>query len=158
MIQLSTPYKARPIRFLELHVTNGWQLKVYGISALRDGPPQDLVDAIKAVADSILPQPAVTNDRYGVGFLYAHEGRTGGGFASVNWWLNENELHHFQFEAPADRLDDLQPIEKSGGTSACAWDLAVIAFERQAWVDTVLANDARPDLDAYLQHQMNEDV
>lgn len=158
MIQLSAPYKTRPIRFLELYVTNGWQLKVYGISALRDRPSQDLVDAIKAVADSILPQPAVTNDRYGVGFLYAHEGRTGGGYASVNWWVNENELHHLQFEASVDRLDDLQPIEKTGGTSACAWDIAVIAFERQAWIDTVLANDAGPDLDAYLQRQMNEDV
>jgi hypothetical protein len=158
MIELSTPYKTRPIRFLELHLINGWQLKIYGISALRDRPPRDLVDAIKAVANSILPQPAATKDRYGVGFLYAHEGRNGGGYASVNWWLNENELNHYQYQAPADRLDDLQPIEKTGGTSACAWDLAVIAFEREAWLETVLTNDAGPDLDAYLQRQMNEDV
>ncbi len=158
MIHLSEPYKTRPIRFLEVFETNGWKLKVYGISALHDRPPHEFVDAIKSVATTILPQPAVMKDRYGVGFLYAHEGRSGGGYASVNWWLNENELHHYQYEAPADRLDDLQPTEKTGGTSACAWDLAVIAFERQAWVETVLANDSGSDLDAYFERQMNEDV
>lgn len=158
MIRLSAPYKPRPIRFLELLVINGWRLKVYGISARNDRPPPQLVSAVKSVAATMLPQPAVTDDRYGVGFLYAHEGGTGGGYASVNWWLNENELHHYQFEARADYLEDLEPIEKTGGTSACTWDLAVIDFERQAWLDTVLANDAGPDLDAYLQRQMNADI
>lgn len=158
MIRLSGPYQTRPIRCREIWGHEGWRLKVYGISALADEPPTQLVAAIKFVAASTLPLPATTSDRYGVGFLYAHEGRNGGGYASVNWWLNENELHHFQYEAPREGLDDLKPIDVTGGPTACAWDLAVIAFEREAWIETVLANENGPDLDAYLARQINEDV
>jgi hypothetical protein len=157
-IQLSAPYKTRPIRYLETWEHEGWRLKVYGIAAASERPAEDLVDAVKSVAGDVLPQPAVTDDRYGVGFLYAHQGRDGGGFASVNWWGNENELFHFQYEASADSVGDLRPVEKTGGSTGCVWDLAVIEHERQAWVDYVLANDAGPDLEAYLSHCLQADV
>ena len=42
---------------------------------------------------------------------------------------------------------------------ACVWDLAVLAFEREAWLATVLANPTKkPDIKAYLARQMNADV
>jgi hypothetical protein len=157
-IRLSAPYKTRPIRFLETWEHEGWRIKVYGIAAASERPDQDLVDAIKAVARDVLPQPAFAEDRYGVGFLYAHQGRDGGGFASVNWWGNENELFHHQYEAPADPVKDLRPVEKTGGSTGCVWDLAVIEHERKGWLDHVLANDAGPDLNAYLAHTLEADV
>ena len=157
-IKLTTTYKARPIRFLELWEHEGWWVKVYGISADADRPSQELVDAIKGVGAEILPAPAVTTDRYGVAFLYAHQGRGGGGFASVNWWGNENELFHHQYESSADSVGDLRPTVETGGSSACVWDLAVFEHERKAWVDCVLANDAGPDLQAYLTRVLEAEV
>ena len=41
---------------------------------------------------------------------------------------------------------------------ACAWDLSVIAFERAAWVQHMLANPRGPDLEAYLVAQLDEAV
>jgi hypothetical protein len=38
------------------------------------------------------------------------------------------------------------------------WDLRVICFERQAWLDAVLANLAGPDLEADLTCRLSEDV
>lgn len=157
-IQLSVPYKTRPIRYLETWEHEGWRIKVYGIAAASERPAQELVDAIKSVARGILPRPAAAENRYGIGFLYAHQGRDGHGFASVNWWAKENELFHFQYEAPADSVDDLRPIEETGGSTACVWDLAVMGHEREAWVQCVLANDAGPDLDAYLARRFEADV
>ncbi|HVM35480.1 MAG TPA: isochorismatase [Actinomycetota bacterium] len=157
-IQLSAPYTARPIKFLELWQHDGWRVKVYGIAATADRPPQGLVDAIKRVAVEILPAPPVDHDRYGVAFLYAHQGRDGGGYASVNWWENENELFHHQYEASADAVSDLRPVSETGGSSACVWDLALIEHERKAWVDCVLAKDAGPDLEAYLSTVLEADV
>lgn len=157
-IQLTTRYKTRPIRFLEHWEHEGWRVKVYGISADSDRPSEELVDAIKGVAVEILPVPAVTTDRYGIAFLYAHQGRDGGGFASVNWWGNENELFHHQYETSADAVAGLRPITETGGSSACVWDLAVIEHERRAWVDCVLANDAGPDLHAYLTRVLEAEV
>jgi hypothetical protein len=36
------------------------------------------------------------------------------------------------------------------GLAACVWDLAVIAYERQAWIDAVLAAPV-PDVERYLE-------
>jgi hypothetical protein len=42
--------------------------------------------------------------------------------------------------------------------TACTWDLAVVCFERQAWLDAVLTNPDGPDLERYLQVQLNDDI
>lgn len=157
-IQLSSPYKTRPVRHLETWSHAGWRVKVYGITATGERPAEELVEAIKKEAAATLPEPAVTDARYGVAFLYAHQGRDGGGFASVNWWGNENELFHYQYEAPPERVGELRPIEQTGGSSACVWDLALIEHERTAWIECVLANDAGPDLEAYLARTLDADV
>ncbi|HSF81772.1 MAG TPA: hypothetical protein VLA49_11090 [Anaerolineales bacterium] len=44
------------------------------------------------------------------------------------------------------------------GLTACVWDLRLMAFERQSWLETVLANPSGPDLEAYLACRLNEDV
>jgi hypothetical protein len=157
-VEMAVSYQTRPIRHLEVWEHDGWRVKVYGISALDALPPMELVDAIKQVAGALLPRPAVATDRYGVGFLYAHQGRNGGGYASVNWWGNENELFHFQYESTPERIGDLRPIEETGGSCACVWDLAVIDHERRAWMDLVLTNQDGPDFEAYLRAELNADL
>ena len=93
---------------------------------------------------------------YSVGFLGIHEGRTAN-FVFVDWWAEENELHHHVYvssmAAPAE-LAYMTPT----GLAACVWDLRVMAFERQAWIDTVLRNPKGPDFEAYLKQHLNEDV
>lgn len=42
--------------------------------------------------------------------------------------------------------------------SLVAWDAALLAFERRAWVDTMLNNPNGPNLEQYLSTQMNEEV
>lgn len=43
------------------------------------------------------------------------------------------------------------------GLSACVWDLRLIWFERQAWVDAMLGPAAFPDPSAYLEARLDED-
>ena len=93
---------------------------------------------------------------YSVGFLGVHDGRTAN-FVFVDWWADENELHHHVYVSPADapaRLEHATPT----GLAACVWDLRVMAFERQAWLDTVLKRAGGAGFDAYLRHRLNEDV
>lgn len=156
MIQLRAPYEPRPIRFLELWQDSGWRIKVYGISHCREVPPWELVRAAKTVARRCLPHPPVGPNRYGVGFIGVHEGR-GKNFIFIDWWVDENELQHHGFESPTDRPDALSEIPV-GSAIACVWDLGVLSFERQAWVDTVLANPNGSDLDAYLARRLNTDL
>lgn len=153
-ITLQSPYQPRPIRYQGIWQHDGWRLKVYSASQDQPLAREQLVDAIKQRAVETLPRPATTPNRYGVGFLCAHDGR-GGCFAFVDWWADENELHHHIFTGPKDAPHEIAPVGDDELT-ACVWDLAVMAFERRAWVDTVLANPQGPDLDAYLAQHLDE--
>jgi hypothetical protein len=61
------------------------------------------------------------------------------------------------YVAPKEKPTQLEYVTPSG-LIACVWDLAVIGFERRAWIDCVLANPGGPDVEMYLMQQLNEDV
>ncbi len=146
-------YRPRPIRPLGIWEVDGWRLKLYGIAYDREQPRHELVDAARAVAQARLPHPATSDGRYGVGFVGAHDGRDGC-VAFIDWWANEDELHHHLYVAPPDRPGALVAAGPTDFT-ACVWDLAVLAFEREAWLAAVLQNPDGPDLERYLQAQLS---
>ena len=153
MFKLQEPYEPRPIRFLELWEYAGWRMKVYSIAYGRESARTALIDAAKVVAQQRLPLPAVTNTRYGAGFLGVHDGR-GANFVFVDWWANENELFHYPYSSPTDEPDKLAYVGEPG-ISVCVWDLRVQIHEREAWLACVLQNSAGPDIDGYLAQHLN---
>lgn len=155
VLALQEAYVTRPIRCSEVLEAEGWRLKVYEAAYARERPRPELVKAAKDLVYR-LPQPPDGDGRYGVGFLCAHDGR-GGCYAFVDWWADENELHHLIYAAPADRPGELEPVGP-GGLTACVWDLAIMAFEREAWLGAVLKNPEGPDLDRYLEVRFDGDV
>ena len=151
-----TPYETRPIRFLELWQHDQWRLKVYGIAYRRDVPRPELVEAAKTAARSRLATVDKSMPHYGVGFLGIHDARTAN-FIFVDWWADENELHHHVYVSPSDEPSCLTYAPTTCGI-ACVWDLRVMEFERQAWLNSVLKRPQGPDLDEYLQLRLNEDA
>lgn len=156
MIKLIEPYQPRPIRFLELWSESGWRVKVYGIAYRRELPRQELVQAAKEISLPYLSPASDDSRHYSVGFLGVHDGR-GANFVFFDYWADENELHHHVYISPSEQPGALQYITPTGLT-ACVWDLRLMAFERQAWVDSVLANPKGPDIEAYLACQLNKDI
>lgn len=155
-IELSESYSTRPIRFLELAEQDGWRVKVYGISIHDTIPEPSLVEAAIDHAFDQLPTPATADDRHGAAILIVHEAREGN-FVLLDWWFGENMLKHHLYFSPYDdpyRFEDISDTR----TMACVWELRVFSFERDAWIDTVLANESGPDLDAYLAREFNDDV
>lgn len=155
-IRLGEPYMTRSIRFLELMETAGWRIKVYGIRYHNDVPDDEVIGAVKQLASQQLPTPAITNERYGVGWIIAHQARDANWFL-IDWWTSENVLMHQLYMSPLEQPDQLTHVSPTGLT-ACVWELRVVGFERQAWIDTVLANPDGPDLCAYLACRLNEDA
>ena len=151
-VAISEQYRPRQVSDLGIFENDGWRLKVTGIAYRGAAPRKELVDATARAARAILPHPAVSPERYGTGFIGVHDGR-GACFCFVDWWESENELHHRTLVAPQDSPSELRETTGSGFV-ACAWDLALICHERQAWVDCVLANPEGPDLDAYLRRRL----
>ena len=101
-------------------------------------PRPALVEAAKTVTRERLASVPPSLPHYSVGFLGIHDGRTAN-FVFVDWWADENELHHHVYVSPTSEPDNLTYATPTG-LIACVWDLRVMAFERQAWLDAVLRN------------------
>ena len=155
MLKLREPYEPRSIRFLEALTIEGWRLKVYGITYRRERPRAELIETARRLVRQSLP-PALTNGNYAVGYVGVHDGR-GANFIFVDWWADENELHHHVFAAPSDEVENLPEITATG-LSVCVWDLRVQCFEREAWLDAVLKNPRESSLEDYLRRRLREDV
>ena len=154
--RLQEVYDRRPIRSLELWQDSGWTLKVYGIAYGRERPRDELLEAAKVVARKQLSGSANEHNHYGVGFLGVHDGR-GANFVFLDYWADENELHHHVHVSPSEEPASFEDVTGTG-LIACAWDLRVLSFERDTWVESVLANPAGPDLERYLASRLNEDA
>jgi hypothetical protein len=155
-VRLVEPYRPRAIRCLEVAEIDGWRVKVYGLAYEGERPAAKLVDATLEAARATLPSPPVTDERYGVGFLGAHQGR-GSNFAFVDWWALENELHHHVWFSSLEEPGALRARE-ADDPIACAWDLSLLSHERAAWVEHVLQRWDAPDLDGYLAAQLNAEL
>lgn len=151
-----TPYKKRPIRFLDLWRDRGWTIKVYGISAKNEYPSSEFVRAAKTVAQNRFPQPATSPDRYGAGIMIIHEGKDAN-FLLIDWWEGENMLQHHVYSAPLNTPAALTYISPTG-IAACVWELYVLGFERQAWVDNVLTRTGQVDLGDYYDARLHIDI
>ena len=152
----SRPYRPRPLRFIRHQTLGDWRLKVYGIAAdLGKAARPELVEATLDLAAKALPQPATAAERYGVGFVIAHDARTAS-IGLVYWWQDGNELHQRNHIGPLATPRAMTAIEHPA--AGCVWELGIIDFERRAWLADVLANPAGPDIDLYLSRQLNADV
>ena len=155
LVTLKATYRPRSIRPIEVWNHEGWTLKVYGITEGGEHPRSEAIAAAKRAATETLPRPARSEHHYGVGFLGVHDAAAAC-YTFVDWWADENELHHHAFVAPASEPDAFEVV--SGGSAACTWDLAVISFERDAWVRNVLANPEGPDSAQYMDAWLDADV
>lgn len=149
------PYSHRHVRFARPLEIEGWRLKLYTIATMGNEPRPELIDATLELAPSVFPQPPVSDDRHGIGFVIVHDAKTMA-IALYYWWQAGNELHQRVFTAPIERPRALVQMENTA--AGCVWELEVIDFERRAWIEDVLANPAGPDLDRYLARTTNADV
>ena len=150
-----TPYQARSIRFLDLVEQHDWRLKLYGLSYPSKTVDPALLDVAKTTALRFLPQPAVTPATYGVGFLSVHQGQSYD-FATVGYWTHQTELCHQTYMRSSSTSATLEPLS-AGELSLDVWDLHLLAFERNAWVENVLKKDSA-DLEGYLNSRLETEV
>jgi hypothetical protein len=129
-------YAPRPIRFRELLDTNGYRLKVYEILyGYQEFDATLFAQALKLYSKE-LPVPPITDSRPGVGFIIFHQGR-GWYYFVLCWWDNENELVQKVFVRKVGKSEKWKPA--SLGQSVCVWDLEIIWFERNTYIDSVLS-------------------
>lgn len=149
------PYETRPLRFMRREDLGDWRIKLYSIALNGREPRPELVDAALDLAPTVFPEPAVSDERHGVGFVIVHDAATAG-ILIYYWWQSENELHQRIYVSPLDDPRALTQVQNQ--PTGCVWELGIVDFERRAWIEDVLANPAGPDLDLYLTRSTNADV
>ncbi|MFE5793151.1 hypothetical protein ACFQ8C_11320 [Streptomyces sp. NPDC056503] len=103
-------------------------------------------------AASVLGGPPVEGD-HPAGFLILHHGAEGT-YLLVSQWYDADMLKHWVRGAAvaADGTTDFVPLAERD-LIACVWELEIVKFERDAWVNTVLArgDTGQDSLDAYME-------
>lgn len=152
-LDLPLIHETRPIRFCGVAEISGWRIKLYTIAGIGDAVAQAYVKAAVEVARAKLPWPAHTADRYGVGFLIIHEAALFNQI-TLDWWERDNELRHRVFKADGFQPTAFRDIT-STGEAFCVWELKVIGFECDAWVDKVLRMPSGDALNAYMDTHLD---
>lgn len=140
-------FRPRRIAFDSVVTRAGWRLKVYHILHGDKQPDPALGEAALEAALASLPGPDDGARHYGVGFVGIHQGASFD-FVLAAFWAYETELRFQTWMRPTSQSYRLEPVRGSE-LSVDVWDLALLAFERDAWVERVLAPE-RADLDGYL--------
>ena len=147
------PYDVRPVKFVEQANSNGWRIKVYRISAESNPHAEAIESEGMNTVLAHLPQPAITEQRYGVGFLIIHHG-TMRNWYLLDWWEKGDILHHKLFSSPLDQPAAIS-VEPDKSLIACVHELRIIAFESEAWIRKVLCRDEEPSFENYLEVRLN---
>ncbi len=116
---------------------NGYRLKSYSMHLSDKKEKQALENHdLQALLAACVP-PAPEPLDHGPGFVIVHYARDGD-YLLISRWYGGNMLKHelFQLVQNAEGWQ-AEPL-RSTNIVACVWELQVIAFERQAWVATVM--------------------
>lgn len=154
---IKTVYTSRPIRFLEIFIVKNWHLKFYSISCAKKIVDLKWIEVGKQKIEEWLQhEKEYEYVNYKIGTLIIHEGREGV-FFILSFWVDENMMQVYVYFTEYSDVNNFKLISKNGLFS-CVWEMAVLNFEREAWIEHVLKPAPSSDIEKYLQQQMNEDV
>jgi hypothetical protein len=147
-------YETRPIRFVEILSHDNWKIKVYSISYKSEFASAAYIENGKRNLSSWLKKIELTDyQSHNIATLIIHECKEGC-FAILNWWIDDNMLQHYVYLANNINSEFLEFSSKNG-ISTCVWELSILWFERNAWIQHVLREE--PDFIAYLNTHLTQD-
>jgi hypothetical protein len=156
-MQILTPYKARPIRFLEVYALQHWKIKIYSISVRHTLVDAEHIENAKQQLQVWLEGSKLYPlETYKIATLILHETKEGC-FAIINWWIDENMLQQFVYLASNEQPTEFK-IYSNNGMFVCVWEMEVLWFEKNAWVKNILMKVDNPDVEAYLNEHFNTDI
>jgi hypothetical protein len=151
-------YKPRTFAFLDLWHHGDWAFKVYGINPQPEHAPGQLINPkMVAAAKKMVTEHAEKlnprSDHHHTGFVVIHEA-FGGNWLLMRWWEQEIISCQILWESSESEPDRFMPPPDH--FIACAFEMIVVEFERQAWIDTMLRDNG--DREAYLATRLPDGI
>ncbi len=132
-MQTYTTFQPRAITSLPSLSVGGFHIKRYVVAAVPSLFDETRFADAQHKICALLPRVDATRGRPGAAFLILHQGVTGD-YAVLSWWDRQNELPTHVWTRHEDRWAPARSDEHF-----CVWDLELLWFERNAWVETVLS-------------------
>lgn len=129
-------YRPRRVAPLGVREVAGWRLKVTRVLAEGRTAEEGLVTSALEAAERFLPTPATGPLHDGVGVVIVHQGSRYD-FVLVGYWTHETELRYGTFMRASSDSTRLEGL-RAGELATDVWDLEVLSFERDAWLEHVL--------------------
>lgn len=142
-------YHQREVRFLGMRIVDQARIKIYYLNSEKQAetpvPGED-------VQQKWLSQGVGQDDFPGehhIGFAIIHAADDGY-YLLISTWCDANMLRHRVFTV--DDQNRLQPLD-STKIIACIWELAVMFYERNCWIEQVMITEKIEDtnIQRYLQ-------
>ena len=154
-VKISEKYEDRPVDFGGVWENDGWKFKIYRITHKKNtSADEKTLNIAKDFAKEVIADyTAKYNDAapsYGFGYIILHKGMDSN-FIAVNWWSGENMLVTRSMLAPLNDPYNYFEITESG-MNVCVWDMKVHNFERNSWVENILANPTAPETAKYMDN------
>lgn len=150
--EILTPHQPRPIRYVHPIQGSEYTIKVYWISAYEEVPDETLISMAEEFVLSEF-QNLAGQDHHGYGFMIVHQGRDGN-YIVLDWWVGENMIKQKIYHAPLEMPYAFSDFSGTGIVT-CVWEVQVLAFEANAWKETVLSNQSRPDFSGYQEKYLS---
>ncbi|NBC95549.1 MAG: hypothetical protein GVY27_04235 [Deinococcus-Thermus bacterium] len=140
------PYAPRRTEPLAPWKIPGARLRVWWVDVEgAEAPPCDVLAAAKHVAREALPGTmAAEGGSAGLGFAVIHRG-TAGARLLRHWWAHGDICCQRLFHSAPETTAFAPMADRAPVPSVC--ELAVIAAERQAWIDTMMWAAPDPEAD-----------
>ena len=127
-------YEPRQVTSAPARSIAGYRLKEYRVVPAGVAFEEDRFSEAEALLAGRLPADVNPDlGRPGAGFFIAHQGATAD-YLVLGWWDQQNELPLGVWRR---EVRGWRPALAS--ESVCVWDLEIIWFERNAWVETALS-------------------
>ena len=150
--EVADRWEPREVTWLGLREVAPWTVKQYGIALRDDHEPARA--AAEATTNATLDRVARGPEEHrGLAFTQLHRGRQSW-WLLIDAWLHGGMISHHVFFALMDDVTNWRPSPPDG-PSFCAWELAVIEFERRAFLTNIFAAGTRVDREAYLAARMS---
>ncbi|HNR20997.1 MAG TPA: hypothetical protein PKN75_11845 [Bacteroidia bacterium] len=149
-------FEPRPIRFIELFECDNWKIKCYSISFDSSPVNDTIIHAVKSdLSKWLLESQAYSLPTYKIATLIIHKW-SGGHFAVINWWIDKNMMQLFVYLAENKTPLNFK-LYSDKGMVTCVWEMEILWFERNAWVEEVLKKElSETTLGDYLQKTLNK--
>lgn len=147
-------YSPRLVSHIGNRDIGGFRLKVYSILGPGRSENESIIEAALTTVASKLSDVRQSADEASLGFVILHLGEHAN-WLLVDRWVFGDSLKQTNLRSSLAAPTALAPVDDPD-LMACVWEAAVIEFERQAFIRTMMTTE--PDESRYLSTILNGEV